>query len=910
MHPPPSGYVDRKLERVLSLNNAYHSVPTPCAKNNASSSASASTSFDATATLAAVDLLRQDIDVYDPDVFAFCQRFTATHKSEHSRMSRDHAKLEEQRIQDIPSVRRRWHLILNVGQRSSAGAVVIYIEGLVVLASIVTIIMESIPYYSGEVDESYETLWLALEIVLTLYFIILTVVRFAVSPSVKYIVRSPMNWFDVMSILPLFVQLAVTSRDWGWLKMLRMFRIVKLLRAFQYIDALAETLRRIASSLVAPFALLAAFVVIFGNVIYWVESGSLWTLEAAQKFINETNYTNASAILAMVNTTVLSDCMCESTAAFLFNKEVCPPLPTQFISAVQGMWYAVASFTTVGYGDLVPVCAPGKMVTSIALLFSTIFIAMPIAIVGASFTETVLDHHNKIMLHKKLKARTMRDLKESQRIQDEEAALRNEALSGKRRKRNRRAAIGSQAQKQISAAEALFRFVASQLQTEQLDFTVSDGVSAHDVNADSALTASMQQDRYRGDESVYSSIEPPLISSAVALLTATGVPHIAFTDLPVAARYRSALVDTVNAYIAWLFEYWLMDALDDTNGFDYSMSSAMASQVSLINPFARRTSTKQSDFQRSVLRQQKADEIRVARKKIRDVLTKKIGSLHPLLLLQALDRPVGFTRQVHLISRHCVDVFGNRASDMEENGSATTTPQGSRASLVGSTACGPLVLRCDDLWLPDIIGRFEVATLFAARQLRFLPHAAAIDNISINGQPLVDLAATQYLSKLRHAQHDANPTKESKELLKSVPTPHAIKTTVRSLRIAAAVADAHSHGLGLQGRRQAQQEVVGGSYSVYGVGASEGTMMERVFAVQLKHGDVVDFTSQLRTRDDVAHPAVAISSLAKSKARSASIHELQVAENVVLENMLKRAAELERSGVVPITYRIVASTSV
>ena len=54
-----------------------------------------------------------------------------------------------------------------------------------------------------------------------------------------------------------------------------------------------------------------------------------------------------------------------------------------------GIWWALVTITTVGYGDVSPVTAMGKVIASITALAGVTIIAIPIGIISAGFTESV-----------------------------------------------------------------------------------------------------------------------------------------------------------------------------------------------------------------------------------------------------------------------------------------------------------------------------------------------------------------------------------------------------------------------------------------------------------------------------------------------------------------------------------------
>ena len=73
-----------------------------------------------------------------------------------------------------------------------------------------------------------------------------------------------------------------------------------------------------------------------------------------------------------------------ATALFIIEGET---QPEAFGSIPRAMWWAVATLTTVGYGDIYPITAAGKFFASIATLTSIAIVAMPTGILAAAFSD-------------------------------------------------------------------------------------------------------------------------------------------------------------------------------------------------------------------------------------------------------------------------------------------------------------------------------------------------------------------------------------------------------------------------------------------------------------------------------------------------------------------------------------------
>lgn len=61
--------------------------------------------------------------------------------------------------------------------------------------------------------------------------------------------------------------------------------------------------------------------------------------------------------------------------------------PDGFSSIPESLWWAIATFTTVGYGDVYPITAGGRIFTGLVMLIGIGIIAVPAGLVTAALTE-------------------------------------------------------------------------------------------------------------------------------------------------------------------------------------------------------------------------------------------------------------------------------------------------------------------------------------------------------------------------------------------------------------------------------------------------------------------------------------------------------------------------------------------
>lgn len=61
--------------------------------------------------------------------------------------------------------------------------------------------------------------------------------------------------------------------------------------------------------------------------------------------------------------------------------------PEAFASIPHAFWFAVATLTTVGYGDVVPVTATGKIFTFLILMIGIGIVALPVGFISSAFSQ-------------------------------------------------------------------------------------------------------------------------------------------------------------------------------------------------------------------------------------------------------------------------------------------------------------------------------------------------------------------------------------------------------------------------------------------------------------------------------------------------------------------------------------------
>ncbi|XP_034029404.1 potassium voltage-gated channel subfamily S member 2-like [Thalassophryne amazonica] len=250
--------------------------------------------------------------------------------------------------QPCGSARRRIWLMLDNPGYSITSRVISLLSVLVVIGSISAMCMNSMSEFSlldseGQPmeDPRFETVehfgigWFTLELV----------ARLAVAPDLVHFFFHPLNVIDLVSILPfyltLLVNLVVESRprlaNLGHvaqvLRLMRIFRVLKLARHSTGLRALGATLRNSYREVGLLLLYLAVGISFFSIIVYTVEqeeSEDLSTIPAC-------------------------------------------------------WWWTTVSMTTVGYGDVVPISIPGRLTASACILAGILVVVIPITLIFNKF---------------------------------------------------------------------------------------------------------------------------------------------------------------------------------------------------------------------------------------------------------------------------------------------------------------------------------------------------------------------------------------------------------------------------------------------------------------------------------------------------------------------------------------------
>ena len=166
-----------------------------------------------------------------------------------------------------------------------------------------------------------------------------------VKARLRYMV-SFMAIIDLISILPAYIPfiISVDLRVLRALRIVRLFRLFKVSRYTTAFSTIAAVFRKKSYQIISSFFVVGLLMIISSILMYNVEHDVQ---------------------------------------------------PDKFKNAFSGLWWAVATLTTVGYGDIYPITVIGKILSSVIALLGIGLVAIPTGIISAGFVEVVTEPESK-----------------------------------------------------------------------------------------------------------------------------------------------------------------------------------------------------------------------------------------------------------------------------------------------------------------------------------------------------------------------------------------------------------------------------------------------------------------------------------------------------------------------------------
>ncbi|KAL0275176.1 UNVERIFIED_CONTAM: hypothetical protein PYX00_003119 [Menopon gallinae] len=180
------------------------------------------------------------------------------------------------------------------------------------------------------------------ELVCNVWFTVELVVRSLVSPNIVSFMKSPVNMIDFVATLSFYTDVLLNVNNFEKTEILEFISIIRILRLFKLtrhspgLKILIQTFKASAKELTLLVFFLVLGIVIFASLVYYAER-----LQA-----NPHN---------------------------------------DFKSIPEGLWWAIVTMTTVGYGDMAPKTYIGMFVGALCALAGVLTIALPVPVIASNF---------------------------------------------------------------------------------------------------------------------------------------------------------------------------------------------------------------------------------------------------------------------------------------------------------------------------------------------------------------------------------------------------------------------------------------------------------------------------------------------------------------------------------------------
>ena len=206
---------------------------------------------------------------------------------------------------------------------------------LLIIASIVIFSLETLPNLN---DRTVIVLSILESVCITVFAIEYLLRLFVAKRKLKF-VFSLWGMIDLLAILPFFLFAYGITLNLIILRAFRLLRLVRILKLGRY-------------------------------------SKSLSRLVLAMTIARE------DLLLALAATLIML--LVASFGIYQFEN---PVQPEKFSSVFESLWWALATLTTVGYGDIYPITLGGRIFTGFILMIGLGIVALPAGIIASSLTE-------------------------------------------------------------------------------------------------------------------------------------------------------------------------------------------------------------------------------------------------------------------------------------------------------------------------------------------------------------------------------------------------------------------------------------------------------------------------------------------------------------------------------------------
>lgn len=223
---------------------------------------------------------------------------------------------------------------------TKTGKIFDYFIQSLILISLICFSIETLPDLSQKIIKILNII----EIITVIIFSIEYIFRIVFSEKKLKYIFSFYGIIDLIAILPFYLSRGIDLRS---IRVFRLFRLTRTLKLVKYNKAIKKFHQ--------------AFILIKNELVIFL---------VATFFLL---YTSAVGI-------------------YYFEHIV---QPEQFGSVFHSLWWAVATLTTVGYGDVYPITIGGKIFTFIMLIIGLGIIAVPTGLIASALTKVLKQNEDK-----------------------------------------------------------------------------------------------------------------------------------------------------------------------------------------------------------------------------------------------------------------------------------------------------------------------------------------------------------------------------------------------------------------------------------------------------------------------------------------------------------------------------------
>jgi len=224
-----------------------------------------------------------------------------------------------------------------------------------IIANVTAVMLES----DSEISQRYATEFAFFEVISVIIFSIEYVLRVwsctesqrfnhpsRLKARIRYMI-TPVALIDFIAIAPFYISL-LFAIDLRYLRLLRVLRLLKLTHYFKSFNIFLTVIAKEFKSIIGVILMMIVLIIVAASLMYTLE--------------NEAQ-------------------------------------PEVFSNIPQSIWWSVVTMTTVGYGDVTPITALGRVVAAFIMLIGVGLVALPAGMLAARFGDELRERKRNLDAH-------------------------------------------------------------------------------------------------------------------------------------------------------------------------------------------------------------------------------------------------------------------------------------------------------------------------------------------------------------------------------------------------------------------------------------------------------------------------------------------------------------------------------